>query len=203
MIQSPTYRATTQLIIQRSDSLGSGPQNAEDAARNVDTETAVLRSKLVQDAAEKALGHKPSIAISSSETSDVVSLSASSGEAAARAADANAYASAYVNLRRTQNIDDLQQAVQQVNLKIAAIKTSLAQLPARSPDFGDRAGAGDIASGATQSAPGGSQPRLPSPARGSRGGRRSHVAGVAKAETQRGDRARARALDCASVSRSS
>ena len=51
--QTSQYQATAQLIIQRSDPLDSTTQDAQDAARNVATETAVLRSKLVQEAARK------------------------------------------------------------------------------------------------------------------------------------------------------
>jgi polysaccharide biosynthesis transport protein len=134
-MQATIYTATAQLVIQRSDTLDSGPQDAQDAARNVDTETGVLRSKVVQDAAEKRLGYHPDVTVASSETSDVVSVSANSGDAAHAASDANAYANAYVDLRRTQNIAELQQAVQQVNVQIAAINGALKKLRPTSPAF--------------------------------------------------------------------
>jgi succinoglycan biosynthesis transport protein ExoP len=133
--QKSAYRATAQLIIQRSDTLDSSPQNAQDAARNVDTETAVLRSKLVQDAAARKLGHEPDVAISSSQTSDVVNVSASSSNAARAAADATAYANAYIALRRQQNIDDLVQAGQQVQVKITQLNGRIAGLTPGSPEF--------------------------------------------------------------------
>ena len=44
-------------------------------------ETAVLESKVVQNAAKKELGHKPDVSISSNPTSDVVSVSARSTNA--------------------------------------------------------------------------------------------------------------------------
>jgi uncharacterized protein involved in exopolysaccharide biosynthesis len=61
VIQTPVYEATADIIIQPSGTqqiLNSSPQNAQDAARNVDTETAVLQSKVLQDAAKKKLGHQ-------------------------------------------------------------------------------------------------------------------------------------------------
>src|SRR4051812_12268490 len=87
--QDPVYEATTDVIIQPGGAqqiLGSSSQNAEDAQRNVDTEVAVLKSKVVQDAAKQRLGHTPAVNVSSNPTSDVVSVTARSG-AARRAAD--------------------------------------------------------------------------------------------------------------------
>ena len=135
VMQTPSYTATAQLIIQHSDSIDSTPQDAQDAQRNVDTETAVLQSKVVEQAAQRALGHKPSVSISSDPNSDVVGVSASSSSAKQAAADANAYADAYVSLRRTQNIDDLTQASQQVQAKITTVYATLPTLAAGSPEL--------------------------------------------------------------------
>jgi uncharacterized protein involved in exopolysaccharide biosynthesis len=74
--QKPQYKATAQLIIQRGSPLDSPSQDAQEAARNVDTETAVLRSKVVADAAAASLGHKPDVSVSTSATSDVVDVHA-------------------------------------------------------------------------------------------------------------------------------
>ncbi len=56
-LQTPVYEATAEIIIQPSGTqqiLNSSQQDAQDAARNVDTEVAVLESKVVQDAAREA-----------------------------------------------------------------------------------------------------------------------------------------------------
>ncbi len=129
------YRATAQLIIRRDDTLDPGTQDAQDEARNVDTETAVLESQVVRDAAQKVLGHRPSVVISSTETSDVVSVSATSDTARQAADDATVYAESYVNLRREQNTDDLLQAVQQVSGKIEQIKGILPRLRPGSAEY--------------------------------------------------------------------
>ncbi len=133
--ETPTYNATAQLIIQRGDKLSSSQQNATDAARNVDTETAILRSKEVQDAARKELGHAASISVSSSGSSDVVNVSASSSNARQAAADANVYTASYVALRRKQNIDDLVQAGAQVQAQITDLNRGLARLQKGSPEL--------------------------------------------------------------------
>ncbi len=135
VIQTPVYQATAQLIIQRNSTVDTSQQDAQNAARNVDTETAVLRSRAVQDAAEAKLGHKPDITVSSSATSDVVSVSARSTNAERAAADAKGYAAVYVDLRRKQNIDDLVQASALVQTKIAAIDRRIRGLRVGSPEF--------------------------------------------------------------------
>jgi capsular exopolysaccharide synthesis family protein len=132
--QTPVYQATAQLIIQRTNT-DTSQQNAQDAARNVDTETAVLRSKVVQDAAQAKLGHRPDISVSSSTTSDVVSVTARSTNAERAAADATGYTEAYIDLRRKQNIDDLLQAGAQVQTKIAAIDRRISRLRVGSPEL--------------------------------------------------------------------
>ena len=136
-LQTPVYEATAQIIIQPSGTqqiLNDSRQNAQDAARNVDTETAVLQSRVVKDAAEKKLGHAPDISISSSDTSDVVDISARSTKARRAAGDANGYAAAYVAFRRKQNVDDLVQAGQQIQEKISEIDGRLPGLATDSPE---------------------------------------------------------------------
>jgi succinoglycan biosynthesis transport protein ExoP len=135
VIQTPVYQATAQLIIQRSSTLDTSQQDAQRAERNVDTETAVLRSRAVQDAAEAKLRHKPDISVSSTATSDVVSVSARSTNAERAAVDASDYAAVYVDLRRKQNIDDLVQAGAQVQTKIAAVDRRIGRLRVGSPEF--------------------------------------------------------------------
>lgn len=136
-LRTPVYEGTAQVILQPSGSqqiLDSSPQNAQDAARNVDTETAVMRSRATQDAATKFLGHEPNVSISSDASSDVVSVSARSTGARRAASDANGYAQAYVAQRRHRNIDDLAQAGEQLQAKISEIDRSLQDLTPGSPD---------------------------------------------------------------------
>ena len=138
VLQTPVYEATADLIIQNSGTqqiLNGTQQNAQDAARNVDTETAVLGSRLVKDAAKKDLGHQPDVSVSSSATSDVVSVSARSTNARRAALDANIYAATYVTLRRKQNVDDLLQAGEQIQAKITDIDARLPGLASGSAAF--------------------------------------------------------------------
>ena len=137
-IQTPVYEATADILIQPSGSqqiLSSSGQGSQDAARNVDTEMAVLESRVVKIAAEKRLGHEPDVSVSNDTTSDVVSVSARSTNARRAALDANGYAAAYVALRRAQNVDDLVQAGAQIQAKITEIDGRLPGLRSGSPEL--------------------------------------------------------------------
>ncbi len=140
--QTRVYRATADLLIQPNaiqqllNPTNQNAQNPQFDARNVDTEVAVLQSKIVQDAAKHQLGHTPDVSISSnSATSDVVSVNAQSTNARVAAADANGYADVYVALRQQQTKGDLLQAAAQVQAKISQIDVGLPSLPVGSPAF--------------------------------------------------------------------
>ena len=65
-MQSTVYEATASVIIQPNGGqqiLGQANQDAQNAARNVDTQVAVLRSKAISDAVKKQLGHRPQVAV--------------------------------------------------------------------------------------------------------------------------------------------
>jgi capsular exopolysaccharide synthesis family protein len=138
LLQAPVYKGTADIIIQPSATeqiLNSSPQNAQDAARNVDTEVAVLQSNLVEDAAKKRMGHEPDISVSSSPTSDVVKISARSTNARRAAADATGYANAYVAVRRNQSIGNLLLVGEKIQARLTDIDTRLASLPAGSSEL--------------------------------------------------------------------
>jgi capsular exopolysaccharide synthesis family protein len=138
-IQTPVYEATADVVIQPSGSqqiIGSSAQNAQDAQRNVDTETAVLQSRAVKDAATQRLGHVPDVNVTNdSATSNVVSISARSTNKQRAAADANGYAATYLAYSRKQNLDDLLQAGQQIQVKLNGIEARLPSLPSGSPEL--------------------------------------------------------------------
>ncbi len=136
--QQRVYQATTDVIIQASavqQLLDSTAQNPLNIARNIATEAAVLQSRVVQDAATAKLGHAPDVSVSSSDTSDVVSVVAQSRSARRAAADADGYADAYVSFRHKQTDSQLVQAGAQIELKIAAIDARLPTLRAGSPEL--------------------------------------------------------------------
>ena len=139
LVQTPTYQATAQLILQPAasqDILGGSQQSADDAARKVATETAVLESNVIKDAATKTLGHVPSVSISSAgSTSNVISVVAKGSKAVTAANDANVYAKTYVGYSREQGIATLVRAGQQLQASLDTLAVRMAKLPAGSADL--------------------------------------------------------------------
>ncbi len=136
--QRPVYEAIAAVIIQPSVTqqiLDPSTQNAPNAARNITTQVAVLQSRAVRDAAKRELGHTPDVSILSSDTSDVVNISARSTNGRRAAADANGYAAAYVAYRRQQTVDDVLQVGAQLKTNIAEIDARLPALRAGSPEL--------------------------------------------------------------------
>ena len=139
LIQTPVYEGTADVIVKPSEtqqilspSNQSGP-DAQVAARDVDAETAVLQSKVIQDAAKHKLGHTPDVTISSdSANSNIISVSARSTSPRAAAHDANTYADTYVAFRRKQNVDELVQAGEQIQGAVSQIDSRIPSLPAGS-----------------------------------------------------------------------
>jgi len=135
LVETAKYQATAELIIQPtgSQSLLGGSETSDDAARDVATQTAVLQSNVIMDAATKALDHVPAVAISSdSETSDVISVVAQSSSGSGAANDANGYAKTYIAYSRQQGIETLFRAGQQLQDSIASLQSQIPKLPANS-----------------------------------------------------------------------
>ena len=137
LMQTKVYQTTADIIIQPTGPdqiLNPSQSDAQSSARDIAKETAVLRSRVMSDAARQKLGHDPSISISSSDaTSDVVSITAQSSDPAVAAKDANGYAAAYVAFRRGQTIDSLFRAGQQIQASLHALDTRIATLAPGSP----------------------------------------------------------------------
>ena len=130
LLQENTYEASTEVLIQRqaSDQVFTNGTVSFDAARNVQTEIKVLRSRTVSEAARTALGYTPIVSISGDDSSDVVTVTASSASPPKAAREADAYAQAYVVYRRKATVDSLLAAGQEVLTRINDIDRQLAPL---------------------------------------------------------------------------
>ncbi|MFM8303856.1 MAG: polysaccharide biosynthesis tyrosine autokinase, partial [Actinomycetota bacterium] len=130
MLQQKVYEARADVLVGRAMSSSADFTNLGiDGARNLQTEINVLQSRTVRTAAAEALGHEPSVRISSSDQSDVVSVIASSTDPRHSARDADVYAQAYVDYRLRNTVATLVRAGQQVSAQIASIDAQLAALP--------------------------------------------------------------------------
>lgn len=140
LLQTPVYEGKAELLLQaRSTESLFDPNTgqATDRARAVQTEIRVLNSQPVRDEVRRQIGTAPDIAASPAGLTDVIEVRARS-TIPQRAADiANAYASAYIDFRRTQAVDDVLGAAQQIRAKIDdlqkqidALDTEVANAPA-------------------------------------------------------------------------
>jgi succinoglycan biosynthesis transport protein ExoP len=135
LVETSKYQATAELIIQppASQTLIGGTQAPPDAARQVATQTAVLESSAIVDAATKALGHVPAVSIlSDSANSDVIGLVAQSSSASGAADDANGYAKTYIAYSRQQGLAALVRAGQELQASLNSLQLQIARLPAGS-----------------------------------------------------------------------
>jgi len=102
------YRATAEVLVQSSGvelALDPSARPRADPQRLVETEIRILASPAVREAVRIALGEAPPISAAPAGDADVISIDAESGSAERAATIANAYADAYVAVRRQQTDD--------------------------------------------------------------------------------------------------
>jgi succinoglycan biosynthesis transport protein ExoP len=132
-LQTPRYAATAELLLrQRTTEALFNQDNGQrnDPTRALNTEIRVLNSGPVQDRVRKKLGVVPDVSGRPIGQTDVVAIRVESNDAKLAAAAANAYAEAYIDHRRTQAVDDLFQAGQKIQEKLAELQR---QIDAASP----------------------------------------------------------------------
>ncbi len=141
-VSQPTrYRATAEVLLRQSAAeqllVGSGDlatsRQAQDPV-NIQTEREYMRSRSVQDAARKALGFEPTVAIGAASQTDgeseVVAITATNGSARRAARAANVYAGAYTKLRREQLTSEYRAASERVGQQVADLTGQLHTLEA-------------------------------------------------------------------------
>lgn len=128
-LQTPIYRGTAKVLLQprSSDSLfdSSAVVQRLDPERALQTEIQVLKSEPVRDLVRTKIGSVPPVSASPILETDVIEVRGDSAVPDRAAAIANAYASAYVDFRRKQTVDDLLAAGQEVQLKVADLQEEI------------------------------------------------------------------------------
>lgn len=128
LAQTPVYQGRADVLLQpRSTESLFDPNTGQrsDPARAVQTEIQVLKSRPVRELVNKKLGSAPKVAASPVGQTDVIQVKAESTDPERAADIANAYARAYIDFRRTQAVDDLLAAGQQIQAKIADLQRRL------------------------------------------------------------------------------
>lgn len=132
-VQTPTYEATASVLLQ-PDLAGALADDALTAqlVQN-QSEVEVMRSRSVAELAARELGHAPDVSFDTVPETNVVEVTASSGDPATAASDATGYAEVYVENRRRTILDDLTEAtvVVQEQLESAEDELSTAEEPLR------------------------------------------------------------------------
>jgi capsular exopolysaccharide synthesis family protein len=133
-VQHKTYEATASLLLAPRTSetvIGdtSSQPMAVSAAAAVQTQIELIQSAPVAQEVQKRIGTAPSISISQVGQTQVVHLSARSIRPSTAALVANTYAKAYIDVRRTQALDDLGAAGQQVQGKISDLEKQIGAIP--------------------------------------------------------------------------
>ncbi|QYG92344.1 polysaccharide biosynthesis tyrosine autokinase [Iamia sp. SCSIO 61187] len=130
-LQTPTYRATAEVLLQgeNAEDLLSGSENqaanSQTLQSRVLTEIEVMRSRSVRDAVRDELGYVPSVSISQKGETAVVSLSATDTEPERAAEEVNVFASTFIDLRRNANVSTLEEAIAILTEQVSSLDTQL------------------------------------------------------------------------------
>lgn len=144
-VRDPVYESTAELLLEpRGDQslFDSNTGQRLDPARNIETEIRVLQSRPVRDKVRASIGAAPRVRAHAAGVTDVIEVSARSGDQREAARVSNAYAQSYIEFRRDRAVDNLvaaakrlQAQVDELQDKINPLETQLDQLPpARTAD---------------------------------------------------------------------
>ncbi len=130
LLQTPVYQGQARLLLQRNIS----PFDANNTWLNptlVSTEIQIIESEPVRAAVMKRLGPVPRISASSVGDTTVIQLEAESTSPERAASVTNAYADAYIEFRRQQEVEALAAAGQEIQLKIDQLQKEIDDLGGR------------------------------------------------------------------------
>jgi succinoglycan biosynthesis transport protein ExoP len=126
-LQDPVYEGRAQVLLKTGNEESVFDRTGErvDASRVVDTELLVLRSAPVRAAVRRQLGNVPKVSGTSLGQVDAIEIRARAADPGRAAAITNAYATAYIDFRRTQAVDDLLAAATQIQTKISELQPQI------------------------------------------------------------------------------
>jgi capsular exopolysaccharide synthesis family protein len=121
------YRATGELLILAPSAVEADLRSLSDEPeRAVANEIAILSSEAMQNAVDDVLGPgHPGVTASGNEDNDVITLTAESTRPRAASEAVNAWATAYVRVRRQRSVQDLQASLRQRERERDALQQEL------------------------------------------------------------------------------
>ncbi|MDQ6797209.1 MAG: polysaccharide biosynthesis tyrosine autokinase [Actinomycetota bacterium] len=134
VLRAPVYAAKSRVLLEtgKGESLvdpGSG--RPADPARALKTQLEVFTGEPLRAAVRTKLGSVPHISAKGVGETDVIEITAHDRGAKRAATIADAYADAYVELRRSQAVDNVVAAGQQVQTRLTNAKSRLDELDAQ------------------------------------------------------------------------
>ena len=142
--QAPVYRATASVLLQANNGeliIGGPPGSFGGSGNEAATEIEVMRSQVVRDAVAAKLGRDPEVDIEARGVTDVIDINATSEQPAVAASEATTFAEVYVELRRTQRVDDLLKTGELIQAQIVDLDRRIDELEKPLRDLDARLGA--------------------------------------------------------------
>ena len=132
-LSTPMYKASAEVVVQpqSAESVFDPAGSANSATGSVETEIRVVQSDPVRRAAATELGRVEKVSAIRVGETEVMRISAIDASPRRAADIANAYARAYVDLRKSQAIGDLTAASEQIQAKITALQVEIDTLERR------------------------------------------------------------------------
>jgi capsular exopolysaccharide synthesis family protein len=121
------YQGTAVLLLAPRSTASLANTSGQAAPQQVSTEAQIeiIQSASVTEEVRKRIGTAPPISITQLGQTEVVHIKASSTDPKMAALGANTYATAYIDVRRKQSLDDLTAAGQQVQVRIDDLQRQL------------------------------------------------------------------------------
>ena len=136
--QTPRYAATAKLLL-RPRSAGTvfptGPQSYVNPERSVQTEIEVIKAEPVREAVRQKIGDAPSVTVRPVGQTDVVEIRATSTAARRAPVIANAYATAYIEFRLEQAVEEFSAASEEIQSKVTDIQAQIDNLSSTTADL--------------------------------------------------------------------
>ncbi len=139
--QDPVYEGEAKVLLQRRTTealFASESEEEPEPARVVKNEMEVIKSEPVEAAVREQLGPGTKVAVSQVGDTDVVKVKGRSTDRVRAAAIAKAYATAYIEFRRAEVLEDLNAATTNVQGKINALQGQVDSLDKQISEVVDR-----------------------------------------------------------------
>lgn len=123
----PVYSATSEVLLQQSSAaaLATGVQPVALTPTDIQTQMELVTSSAVEQQVRHDLHHTYDVSVSEVAATNVMAIKATSGSPRMAARIANAYANAYINVRRTEMLNSFLSAANDLQGRINSLQSQL------------------------------------------------------------------------------